>query len=547
VSTQHYLRQPTVHRLPQLLDELKSGALRIPPFQRDFVWDGEQRLHLFDSIAKGLPLGSLMVWRTTMTLESDPSLGPIQLHHSDPAEGSMRQYLLDGRQRMTTIFAALGPGLWTREERTVPPGFDGEAPDGSAWALAYDLDEQQFVLSENNAHLPVSILLDDFGLDTWLGENARDNRSWYRRARALKSALHDYLVPVTPLHTDTLEAVTLTFKRVNRAGTPMGDLEMARALSWTSGGFDLADEIDNMTSTLTTIGWGSLDRDTVLKVLAAAAGQGPSEMDVETLAEQLREGDSDLLNRANVALRWSVDVLNSMGIAGPRTLPWRFLLVAIARVALEVNNYDTPPRKERLRGWVAEVCLTEAFAGAPPHVQRAMHKELLRVIEQRAKSKRRSARRSRHFSMAWARSRVSAVVLGNLEPKRANGTPMFENAPREAGQRGTEVMLQLFGPGEGFSQDVERAIEALPPGLKRSAANRVLCRTEALAELRHALEQGIEEVCASHAAPIQPMSDIAAWLGKRDELLREREIEWLTKMGGSEVSWKNEPALSRTR
>jgi hypothetical protein len=68
---QSYLRTPTVERLPTILEELHTGSLRIPPFQRDFEWTGEQRLALCSSIRLGVPTGSLMVWRTDHKLADE--------------------------------------------------------------------------------------------------------------------------------------------------------------------------------------------------------------------------------------------------------------------------------------------------------------------------------------------------------------------------------------------------------------------------------------------------------------------------------------------
>ena len=45
-----------------ILDRIKNGKILIPKFQRDFVWNIGQMLDLFDSILKGFPIGSLILW-----------------------------------------------------------------------------------------------------------------------------------------------------------------------------------------------------------------------------------------------------------------------------------------------------------------------------------------------------------------------------------------------------------------------------------------------------------------------------------------------------
>jgi len=569
---QHYLRQPTVQRLPSLLEELKAGELRIPPFQRDFVWTGEQRLHLLDSVYRGLPAGSIMVWRTTKGLKTDPRLGPVHLSVPEPTEGAMRQYLLDGRQRLTTLFAALAPGLWSRDDSSLPEGWEPEAPDGTPWAMFFDLDEPGLFFEEREKEdgprrLPLALLLDDFAFDEWLRKEGGANKKRWNVARGLKSAVVDYLIPVTPLHTDDLVAVTLTFKRVNRAGTPMGDLAMTRALSWTQGGFDLEAEIDELLLDLRPDGWGELGSDTVLKILASVTGQEPMSLDIERLAASLKE-DTEHLVRLKRVMKDTVRLFNDMGIAGPATLPYERAFITAAWALHDLRDAWSDDAHEVLKAWLAETCITEAFASAPPHVLRAMHREVLALVRsgdtRGTRTPRREARRCRKFSMAWARSRIAAVALARLGPLRADGTLQFasadpkgggtvNNAPRVVGEEGNRVIAQLLDArGSGLvDPSRRRENEELPPHYRSAAANRILCAPEALPALRRALLNRDPRVCKSHAVPID-WTNLAELIDKRDQLLWEAEKEWLRAQGTApdgtgRWKWKQEPLLKNIK
>ena len=50
--------------LRDLITGVKKGEIKIPKFQRRFVWADEQALNLLDSIASNYPVGSLLLWRT---------------------------------------------------------------------------------------------------------------------------------------------------------------------------------------------------------------------------------------------------------------------------------------------------------------------------------------------------------------------------------------------------------------------------------------------------------------------------------------------------
>ena len=45
--------KPEIELLEDLLSEVANGRLRVPRFQRPFVWRPEQMLDLFDSIERG--------------------------------------------------------------------------------------------------------------------------------------------------------------------------------------------------------------------------------------------------------------------------------------------------------------------------------------------------------------------------------------------------------------------------------------------------------------------------------------------------------------
>ncbi|MGV7197330.1 DUF262 domain-containing protein, partial [Xanthomonas axonopodis] len=47
-----------------LIEDIKQGRIKIPKFQRPYVWDDEQALKLLDSIANSYPIGSILIWRT---------------------------------------------------------------------------------------------------------------------------------------------------------------------------------------------------------------------------------------------------------------------------------------------------------------------------------------------------------------------------------------------------------------------------------------------------------------------------------------------------
>ena len=53
----------------KLIERILSGDIRIPAFQRDYVWSHDQVAFLIDSIYKGFPIGTIFLWKTEMVIK----------------------------------------------------------------------------------------------------------------------------------------------------------------------------------------------------------------------------------------------------------------------------------------------------------------------------------------------------------------------------------------------------------------------------------------------------------------------------------------------
>ena len=99
------LLQPDNHnkKYESLFVEIDTGQIKLPMFQREFVWDKEQSSKLIDSILKGFPIGTFIFWKTKDGLRSYKEVGNHKLP-STP-KGDYVQYILDGQQRITSLYA----------------------------------------------------------------------------------------------------------------------------------------------------------------------------------------------------------------------------------------------------------------------------------------------------------------------------------------------------------------------------------------------------------------------------------------------------------
>jgi len=86
----------------QLVDLVARGELRLPEMQRQYVWRATRVRDLLDSLYRGYPSGSILVWETEKE-QPDRVLSVPQ--NANPFAG--HKLLLDGQQRLTSLSAIL--------------------------------------------------------------------------------------------------------------------------------------------------------------------------------------------------------------------------------------------------------------------------------------------------------------------------------------------------------------------------------------------------------------------------------------------------------
>ncbi|WP_339428548.1 DUF262 domain-containing protein, partial [Pseudomonas sp. RA_105y_Pfl1_P41] len=99
------LPSPTHANYSSLLTDIERGQVKIPQFQREFVWTLQKSAALLDSVIKGYPVGTFIFWLTKDRLRSVRELGNATL--PNPKQGETVAFVLDGQQRLTSLYAAL--------------------------------------------------------------------------------------------------------------------------------------------------------------------------------------------------------------------------------------------------------------------------------------------------------------------------------------------------------------------------------------------------------------------------------------------------------
>lgn len=99
--TPQQMPQPAAIPLNDLMRQIEQGVIKVPQFQRDFVWSRTKSAKLIDSLLRGFPIGTFILWKTKEQLRTVRNIGDIDFPPTQP--GDYTQYVLDGQQRLTSV------------------------------------------------------------------------------------------------------------------------------------------------------------------------------------------------------------------------------------------------------------------------------------------------------------------------------------------------------------------------------------------------------------------------------------------------------------
>lgn len=344
----------------KLIDRLLDGEIRVPQFQRGYVWDSPDVAWLMDSIYKGFPIGSVLLWKTRERLTKEKALGPFELPEAKE-EGEV-YYVLDGQQRLTSLFGV----FQTRVEKTVEAGswldiyFDLKA--------SQDAISEQFVALEDaevteGQHFPMSTIFDS---TKYRAATEKFDKDAIKRIDKMADIFKETQIPTETVETKSRQDIALIFDRINRAGRTLDDFELLAAWTW-SDDFDLRDEFQQLAADVADFGFGEIGADpNILIKCCTAVVQGsanPADI-IEVAGPAVRERFSEI--RAGVL--GAIDFLrDQLRVRSLRVLPYPSMIIPLccffatdAKSGVQPNDAQ---RRELVR-WFWRACFARRYSSS---------------------------------------------------------------------------------------------------------------------------------------------------------------------------------------
>ncbi|MDR2353190.1 MAG: DUF262 domain-containing protein [Deltaproteobacteria bacterium] len=256
--------------LEKILSGIKDATIRLPDFQRGWVWDDERIRALITSITCSYPVGAVMFLEysgdgirfksRTFTNVPDNKMDPKTL-------------VLDGQQRLTSVYCSMyskdpvptisiqrekiARFYYLKMEKCLEPDFDRmeaviSVPEDklikSDFGRHVDMDLRTSQGEFKNHMFPLNIVFDPIAVDEWkydyqnFHNSPEKTQQLHQFTRDVLNPIIKYTLPVIELEKETpKEAVCQVFENVNTGGVALTVFELITAI-FAANDFNLRDD-----------------------------------------------------------------------------------------------------------------------------------------------------------------------------------------------------------------------------------------------------------------------------------------------------------------
>ncbi len=247
-------------KLDKLIRDIDDGDYKVPPFQRGYVWKQEQVIELLDSVRSDYPIGTCLLWKTSKQLRSRRNIGGFLLPDKTPEYPI--HYILDGQQRLSTLYAVLGANT------TVDPSDPKYRIEADLFDIWFDLDTQKFLpkarLDATHSNLKLKGM---FNAVEFFAQVNKFSPEKQKIATELLSTFNNFEIPMIETDKREIQEVGIIFERINSTGTKLSTLDLMVAWTWDDS-FHLKEQMDELAETLEEKSFGDLPDKIILQCIS---------------------------------------------------------------------------------------------------------------------------------------------------------------------------------------------------------------------------------------------------------------------------------------
>ncbi|HEY5463224.1 MAG TPA: DUF262 domain-containing protein [Hanamia sp.] len=342
----------TPEKIDKIINRINSGDIRIPAFQRAYVWKQNQILELLDSVVKNYPIGSVLLWSTSVKLKHTRNIAGYKI--PDNADEYPVNYVLDGQQRISSIYA-------TFSDKTEQDAESADYnPNLNLFEIYYNFSTMKF---EQKGDVDTTandvIYLRNFLNGAKLIESLKIlDPKFHNDAQELYSRFINYELPVVTIKNREKFDVANIFERINNTGTKLSTLDLMTAWTWTDD-FHLLESINELQVELDEKNFGDLTQNILLQAISGYIQNNTTTKSItELTGEQVRDNWEGFCE----ALRKTIDFIGSdLNCSHLDFLPWQQQIIGLVKF-FGIDGMPSANQLKELKKWFWKTSFSNRYS-----------------------------------------------------------------------------------------------------------------------------------------------------------------------------------------
>ena len=295
--------------IKDVFNELEKGNMKIPRFQRGYVWERSKIVKLLNSIYEEHPIGTFFIWEASKEY-SNYCRNIDELNLPEHPEADKFQFIIDGQQRITSLYVALkGKTLGNVDYSTI----------------CFNLDKKCFQiprLKNEPNNIPAWKIFNTDTLMSLVVEYAAKDKEYALALQTCKKILDNYPVSIIKtLNVDLEEAVAI-FENINQGGKRLTLFDLVHASVW-SQDFDLREQIEAFNDSPAIKLFGGISEETFTQSLSLNAKGSCLKLNQLHLTN---EDCKKYWSRTAECLQLAIDFVKEFGALRVDILPYEAML-----------------------------------------------------------------------------------------------------------------------------------------------------------------------------------------------------------------------------
>ena len=341
--------QVSERKLATIMTDMKEGRIRIPRFQREFVWERSRINALLDSMYAEYPIGTIFLWNAPPSynylLRDDAALRQAPL-----LNGQGYSFILDGQQRLTSLYAVIF-GLTLDEENYTNFVVDLASSGDKLFLYRYQgADNKRWVSVQDvlsGSHIFMLSLPTDY----------------QERFAQVSETLRSYPFSVVQVMDMEIDDAIEIFERINQQGRRLSRYDLICA-SVMSSEFDMRERTQQDILAPLESSFGIIEETSIPQALALNIKKSTEQ---KTQLELKSQEVADFWEGTVECFRSAVDfVRENLGVARSDFLPYPGMLPVLVHYFFELGrkSVGSVEHLRQLEHWFWRVAFGERYSGA---------------------------------------------------------------------------------------------------------------------------------------------------------------------------------------